>query len=73
MVKLDLNNYIGVKNGKFDVTKTKFSESTSNIALENCILHGTIKDPDSGLYSISTLNLNLFIGVDGDDLKFMKL
>lgn len=72
VVKLDLNDYIGVKNGKFDVTKTKFSESTSDIGLENFILHGTVKDPDSGEYSICSLNLNLFIGVDGDDLKFMK-
>lgn len=68
---IDLDKYIGVKDGKFDTTGSGFSSKASDIYLENIFLHAVFK-MDDGTLSICVLNLNLFVAVSDDDLVFAK-
>lgn len=65
---VDLNHYIGNKNGQFEAGGKNFTTSAQNIALQGSVLHATLRNDQGGWISASIDLNDLFSNNDGEFL-----
>ncbi|KAK3392411.1 Cyanovirin-N [Sordaria brevicollis] len=69
---IDLDEYIGNNDGKFDTRTNQFFATASNAHLEGSVLHAKLKNSYGGYNDEQTVDLNLFITNDDGYLKFKQ-
>lgn len=70
--EIDLNDYIGNREGYFDTRTDRFYETATDVYLEGSVLHADMKDSYGYYQGDQTIDLNLFITNDDGQLKFKQ-